>query len=157
MKKWATSGLLSFLALLFPIEVFANPAKLKYEQLFILKEILSYKNLKYRPEIPLPELFLSSTTPVEVFQEDIFPQWGFKPDFITNSYVANSNHIYLFDDQTYYTENKRCMDDSMAHELTHYVQLKYRGWDLNDESLEWDAVETQTWFRENYCQDLGRQ
>ncbi len=156
MKKWATKGIFTLFAILFSFDVFAVPAKLKYEPLFILKEVLKYKNLKYRPEIPMPVLFLASATPVEVFQEDIFPQWGFKPDLITNAYVANSNHIYLLDDQTYYTENKRCMDDSMAHELAHYVQLKYRGWDLNDESLEWDAVDTQTWFRENYCQDLGR-
>ncbi len=43
------------------------------------------------------------------------------------------------------------MDDSLAHELVHYVQVKYQKFDLNDESLEWDAVDIQTAFREKFC------
>ena len=154
MKKIIT---ILFSFLLFAITVNGqNMAQLKYEPLFILKQILKHKDLAYKPEIPFPDLFFASKTQTEIFQEDIFPQWGFKPDFITNVYVAHSNHIYISDDQSYYDEMKRCMDDSLAHELTHYIQYKYRGWDLNDDSLEWDAIDTQTWFRENHCQDQGR-
>ena len=43
------------------------------------------------------------------------------------------------------------VDDSVAHELTHFVQAKYQNFDLNDESLEWDAIDVQNWFRENFC------
>ena len=128
------------------------PAQLQFTGDFILKQILIKKNLAFRPELELPKLFLESTTPLLQFQDAIFPQWGFRPEVFTNAYSVGTNEIYLLDEAKYYTEKRRCMDDSYAHELTHYVQSQYQKYDLNDESLEWDAVEVQTWFREAFCQ-----
>jgi hypothetical protein len=126
-------------------------AKLKYTLEFILDYVLAKKNLTRDPAHPMPQLFLKSTTALEVFQKDIVSQWGFSPDFVTNAYSVKTNRIYLLDDKDYYVRTKRCMDDSLAHELTHYVQVVYKKWDLMDESLEWDAVDIQTQFREEFC------
>jgi hypothetical protein len=54
----------------------------------------------------------------------------------------------------YDSQHHRFIDDSLAHELTHYVQVKYQGWVLDgmDDSIELNAIEVQTWFRETYCQ-----
>jgi hypothetical protein len=57
------------------------------------------------------------------------------------------------DDAAYYTQLRRCIDDSLAHELTHYVQVVYQGWVLDgfDDSIEFNAIDVQTWFREQFC------
>lgn len=130
----------------------AEPVKPQYSGQFILERILDYKNLMHNPDIALPTIVYSSEVSLQEFQNDIESQWGFRPDFITNAYVVKLNKIYLYDSKEYYSENERCIDDSLAHELAHFVQVKYRQWDLNDESLEWDAIDTQTWFRTEYCQ-----
>ena len=129
----------------------AETVKPVYSSHFILTRILEYKNLAYNPEIPLPAVVLSSEAELKQFQDDIEPQWGFRPDTITNAYVVHLNKIYLYDDKAYYTGHQRCIDDSLAHELAHYIQVQYRKWDLNDDSLEWDAIDTQNWFRSQHC------
>lgn len=129
----------------------AESVKPKYSTMFILTRILEYKNLSFNSEIPMPAVILSSEASLKQFQDDIEPQWGFRPDVITNAYVVHLNKIYLYDDKNYYAGHQRCIDDSLAHELAHYVQVQYRKWDLNDDSLEWDAIDTQNWFREQHC------
>lgn len=129
----------------------AETVKPIYSSHFVLSRILEYKNLSFNAEIPLPEVQLSSDANLEEFQNDVEPQWGFRPDQITSVYVVRLNKIYLYDDKTYYSDHQRCIDDSLAHELAHYVQVQYRKWDLNDDSLEWDAVDTQNWFRSQHC------
>ncbi len=117
----------------------------------ILQRILDHKSLSFDPLRLIPVIRYSSETSLSEFQKDIEPQWGFKPNVITNAFIWKLNRIYLLDDAKYYTSTGRCIDDSLAHELTHFIQYAYRGWDLNDESLEWDAIDTQTWYRETYC------
>jgi hypothetical protein len=117
----------------------------------ILQRILNYKNLSFDQKIEFPEILYASETTLIEFQNDIEDQWGFRPTSITNAYVWSLNRIYIFDEGEYYESKNRCIDDSIAHELAHFIQVKYRGWDLNDESLEWDAIDTQTWYRETYC------
>lgn len=129
----------------------AKTAELKYTVDFIFKAILEHKNLELKPEIPMPAVVVASKAKLKDFQDDVEPQWNMRPDAITNVFVVHLNKIYLSDDQSYYDKVGRCMDDSLAHELTHYIQVKYRGWSLDDDSLEWDAIDTQTWFREKYC------
>lgn len=129
----------------------AETVKPAYSSHFILTRILEYKNLSFKPEIPLPTVLFSSEANLKEFQDDVEPQWGFRPDVITNAYIAHLNKIYLYDDKAYYAEHQRCIDDSLAHELAHYVQVQYRKWDLSDESLEWDAIDTQNWFRSQHC------
>lgn len=127
------------------------PAKLQYPVEFILEKVLELKHLDKRTDVPFPKFYYESSTPLRQFQDAIEKQWGFRPDKFTNAFAVTNNEVYIFDDADYYKRNKRCMDDSIAHELTHYVQVKYLNWDLSDESLEWDAVEVQTAFRNKYC------
>lgn len=142
----------SVFLMLFTFLAHAEPIKPQYSGQFILERILEYKNLTLNPSIEIPQIVYSSEVSLQEFQNDIESQWGFRPDVITNAYVVKLNKIYLYDSKEYYSENERCIDDSLAHELAHFVQVKYREWDLNDESLEWDAIDTQTWFRTQYCQ-----
>ncbi len=128
-----------------------EPAKLRYGVDFILEKVLEKKRLALRPEIPFPTFHYESSTPLKQFQDAIEPQWGFRPERITNAFAHALNEIYILDEAAYYERTNRCMDDSVAHELVHYLQDKYQGYDLNDESLEWEAVEVQTAFREEYC------
>jgi hypothetical protein len=144
-----TTGLLSSASV--PAFGAVETAKLRYQPNFVFTQILIHKELQLDPTKPFPEIRFSSQVTLKEFQDDVEPQWGLRPDVITNAYVVQKNKIYLMDDKKYYDSHKRCIDDSLAHELTHYIQSKYRGWDLNDDSLEWDAIDVQTWFREQYC------
>ncbi len=143
-----------FLTLFFLFSPFAlaSPAQLKFDPQFILEKVLEKKHQVLNPQITAPRLYYSSQTPLKVFQDAIEKQWGFRPKEITNAYALESNAIFLYDDQDYYTQQERCMDDSLAHEFVHFVQAKYQHFDLNDESLEWDAVDIQTEFRHEFCQ-----
>lgn len=126
-------------------------AELTYSVEFVLDYVLAKKKLVRDPDILPPELFLQSTTTLDFFQESIKDQWGFVPDVYTNAYDVSTNRIFLSDDKSYYDKMGRCLDDSLAHEVTHYVQVKYQNWSLDDESLEWDAIDIQTQFREDFC------
>ena len=137
---------------LLPLTTFGKPpAKLRYTKEFIFEKVLELKRQTLKPEIPLPEIFYESKTPLSQFQDAIEEQWGMRPDRITNAYALKKNEIYISDDADYYGRTNRCMDDSVAHEMVHYIQARYQGWDLNDDSLEWDAIDMQTAFREAYC------
>ncbi len=128
-----------------------DPAKFRYSFEFLVQKVLERKNQVFNPLIPLPDLKMESKTPLKVFQDAIESQWGFRPDHFTNAFSVKDNTIFILDDASYYERNGRCMDDSLVHELVHYVQDKYLHWDLNDESLEWDAIDIQTEFRNEYC------
>ncbi len=144
----------AFLILLnfsFATNVSAAPAKLIYDSDFILQQVLISKKIEFRADLAMPKIFYASSTKLQQFQDAIEPQWGFRPDVFTNAYIVKKNEIYILDDEAYYEKTKRCMDDSLAHELTHYVQVQYQKFDLDDESLEWNAIDVQTWFREKYC------
>lgn len=128
-------------------------AKLKYALDFLIDKTLEKKHQTRRPNVALPTFHFQSTTPLKQFQDAIEKQWGFRPDVFTNAFAVANNEIYIMDDAEYYRKQNRCMDDSVVHELTHYIQVKYLDWDLNDESLEWDAIEIQTQFREEFCRN----
>ena len=128
-----------------------EPARLRYSIDFILEKVLEKKRQTRRPEIPVPVFHYASATPLVQFQDAVEPQWGFRPDIITNAFILHRNEIYILDEAEYYRRTKRCMDDSVAHELVHYIQGKYQGWDLHDDSLEWEAIDIQTAFREEFC------
>lgn len=147
MKKLIFTSFLLFISTL----SFAEVAKLKYSTDFLLEKVLEKKNLKKRSDIPLPVFFYASNTSLVQFQDAIEKQWGFRPDMITNAFAAINNEIYILDEAEYYKKSGRCMDDSVVHELVHYVQVKYLNWDLNDESLEWDAIDIQSAFRDEFC------
>lgn len=127
------------------------PAKLQHPIEFIFEKVLEKKHLDKRDEVPFPKFYYQSKTPLKQFQDAIEKQWGFRPDTFTNAFAVANNEVYIMDEADYYRKQKRCMDDSIAHELTHYLQTKYQNWDLSDESLEWEAIDIQTAFRLENC------
>lgn len=144
--------LITIILLTLTTSTFAKvPAQLKYKVDFLFSQVLEKKRQTKNDNIKFPTIYYSSKTPLKQFQDAIEKQWGMRPDYITNAYAVDNNEIYIMDDADYYESLKRCMDDSLVHELTHYVQVKYLNWDLSDESLEWDAVEIQTNFRNEFC------
>lgn len=128
----------------------AKPVQTSWTSERILKYVLDLKGYQANPTIAMPTVIYLSKAKLAEFQAEALQQWGFKPDQMTNAYFVNTNRIYLDDDSAYYERNNRFIDDSLAHELTHYYQVKYRGWDLNDESLEWDAIDVQSQFRDYF-------
>jgi hypothetical protein len=139
------------LALLSQASFAKTPAKLQHTIDFILEKVLEKKHLDKRTDIPMPKFYYESSTPLKQFQDAIEKQWGMRPDVFTNAFAIANNEIYILDDADYYKQTERCMDDSIAHELTHYLQVKYQNWDINDESLEWEAIDIQTEFRKEFC------
>jgi hypothetical protein len=103
-----------------------------------------------RPDIPAPAVFLESTTPLRQFQDAMEVQWRFRPHLVSNAYAIARNEIYLSDDAGFYLRLKRTLDDSLAHELVHYIQAQYFSEDLSTDSCEVQAAEVQRWFREEY-------
>ncbi len=79
-----------------------------------------------RPEIPVPAIFVASTTPLAQFQDAIEAQWRFRPDVVLNTYAIARNEIYLYDGAAYFAQRNRTLDDSLAHEFVHYLQAQYR-------------------------------
>ncbi|MBC7427118.1 MAG: hypothetical protein H7336_00810 [Bacteriovorax sp.] len=128
-----------------------TPATLKYPVDFLFTKVLEKKHQTKNEAIPMPHIYYKSSTPLKQFQDAIEKQWNMRPKVFTNAFAVDNNEIYIMDDASYYEEKKRCMDDSLVHELVHYVQVKYLNWDIHDESLEWDAIEIQTEFREEFC------
>lgn len=136
---------------------FSKTAQLVYTPQFVLDKVLDRKQIVSTEEKPLPQIKYASHTKIKEFQDDIEPQWGFRPDEITNAYIIKKNIVYLVDDLAYYEKVGRFIDDSLAHELTHFVQVQYQNWDITvgDASIEADAVDIQTWFRETFCSNPG--
>jgi hypothetical protein len=67
---------------------------------------------------------------------------------VANVYVVARNEIYLSDDAGYYRRLRRTLDESLAHEFAHYLQVRYFGANLADESCETEAVAMQIAFRD---------
>ena len=140
------------LALFVPLTSLAEAMPLTHSTECVLKAILKHKGLEFRPEIEIPALKLQSESSLKEFQDAVEPQWGMRPEHFTNAYAVHLNQIFLMDEADYYRRTGRFVDDSLAHELQHFVQVKYRGWPMNgeDDSLELDAVNVQSWFREEF-------
>ena len=116
-----------FLLLLLVSKVHAyENVQLKHSPEFVFQSVLKIMAIEKDSHISFPTIVLEKETNLKEFQKDVEPQWGMKPDFITNVFVAALNKIYLLDEKRYYEENGRCIDDSLAHELVHFVQVKYR-------------------------------
>ena len=124
------------------VRLAADPAQM-------LREVARHMNVTLRDDVPAPVVLLESETPLRRFQDAIAAQWGFRPHTFANAYVASRNEIYLVDDASYYRRLRRTLDESLAHELAHYVQVRYFNADLSDPSSEIDAVAIQQRFRES--------
>jgi hypothetical protein len=124
------------------------PIRLQNDPNEILAEVARRMNVTLRPDRPLPRVFFESSTPIEQFQNAIAPQWHFRPPLFANAYVVARNEIYLMDDPTYYRRMRRTLDESLAHEFAHYLQVMYFAADLADETCEHEAIAVQIAFRE---------
>ncbi len=130
------------------------PVTLRLEPYVILQQVARQMNVTLRPDVPLPKIFLESNTPLRQFQQAIAPQWKFRPQVFANAYAAERNEIYLSDDARYYKKRNRTLDDSLAHEFVHYIQVRYRNDDLADESCETEAISQQLSFIDNNAPTL---
>ena len=119
---------------------------LRLDPYVILQQVARQMNIKLRPDVPLPKIFLESSTPLRQFQQAIASQWKFRPHVFANAYAAERNEIYLSDDARYYKKRNRTLDDSLAHEFVHYIQVRYRNNDLADDSCEMEAIAQQLSF-----------
>jgi hypothetical protein len=127
-----------------------QPVKLRFDSRFILEVVAQRMKVTLRSDIPAPQVFLESKTPLRQFQDAMEGQWQFRPPLITNAYSIVTNEIYLSDEASFYARFKRTLDDSLAHELVHYIQAKYLREDLTTDGCEVQAAEIQRWFREEY-------
>lgn len=142
-----------FLLLLLSVPATAAPvASPKYSVDCTLNAVARHMRISLRDDIPRPKIFFGSQTPLSQFQDAVEPQWGFRPEKFLNAFITEKNEIYLMDEAEYYEKRNRFIDDSLAHELTHYLQVRYRGVEIAtaDDSVESQAVAMQDWFRETY-------
>lgn len=123
------------------------PSTLHHDPWFILEAVAREMNVRLRADIPRPAIFFQSTTPLRRFQNALAMQWGFEPPMFANAYAVAQNEIYLMDDASYYTRLRRTLDDSLAHEFAHYIQVHYFKADLTHESCELEAISVQQRFR----------
>jgi len=128
-----------------------EPAKLRFDVGFVLQAVAERMQVRLRADVPLPAVFVESTIPLHQFQDAMEAQWRFRPPLVANAYSIATNAVYLSDDASFYRRLKRTLDDSLAHELVHYIQATYFGEDLATDACEMQAVEVQRWFREAYA------
>lgn len=153
MKKLLLSSTV-ILNFLFSTTVFANETAIpKYLEACIFKAVAAKKGITIKPEIPLPKIFFSSQITLAQYQDAVEQQYKMRPEHFVNVYVAARNEIYISDDASYFAAVHRFIDDSIAHELTHFIQVKYQAADLMDDPddfFEGDAIKVQSWFRDNF-------
>ncbi len=125
-------------------------AQLNFDPRLVLAWVARQMNVTLRPEVPLPAIYLESSTPLQRFQDAIAPQWHFRPPMFANAFASASNEIFLIDDPDYYERRKTTIDDSLAHEFAHYIQVHYQNADLSDHTCEQDAIAVQQSFSEGY-------
>jgi hypothetical protein len=133
-----------------PIAVPAAVATLRYDPQFILEAVAKRMGVTLRPDIPPPAIRLESKTPLERLQTAAERQWGFRPEVFTTTYATASNEVYLIDEARLYQNYGGTLDDSLAHELVHYIQAHYLGDRFTTDWSETEAVAVQTWFREHH-------
>jgi hypothetical protein len=124
-----------------------EPAKLRFHPRVILEAVAQRMQVTLRPDVPMPAIYVESATPLRQFQDAIEVQWRARPSLVTNAYAIGRNEIYLSDDAAFYGRLGRTLDDSLAHELVHYIQAKYLNDDLSSDWCEGQAAEIQHWFR----------
>lgn len=148
----------------------AAPARLRHEPRCILEAVARELNQdigRHRgPAVSaailaaargaLPVIRPESETPLVEFLTAVKPQDP-SVDRFSNFYSVSADRIFLIDDAAYYARfaktSRRSMDDSLAHEFVHFLQVKFLGYsvaDLATDDAESMAVAYQTSFRERY-------
>jgi hypothetical protein len=136
------------------------PARPIFPEACILQAVADHMGLQLKPEIPVAPVHYASATTLEYFRNATRANFGdMIPNMIANMYAFATNEIFLMDDAAYYLRVQRKIDDSLAHEYTHYLQVKYQNWDVAhdvNDAAEANAVDVQTWFRETYINQPGK-
>ncbi len=132
----------------------AESRALRLDPQATLRIVARRMGVELDPGMPAPAIRFESVTPLERFQDATEQQWGFRPDRFVNVFVSEKNEIYLIDDPAYYATTGRTIDESLAHELVHYVQERY-GRTNHDDWAEHEAVAIQKWFRGEYLDSLA--
>ena len=127
-------------------------APIKESRDCILNLVSQKMNIPLNDAILRPKVRPENDITLKEFQDSIEEFWKFRPDAITNVYNPLRNEIFIMTEKSYYKKFNRSVFDSLAHELTHYIQKEYQHADftVGDDSLEMQAIEIQTWFRETY-------
>jgi predicted ATPase len=125
-------------------------ATLQHDPQFILEAVAKRMGVTLRPEVPPPTIQLESKTPLKRMQTAAERQWGFRPEVFTTTYATASNEVYLIDEARLYDRYGGTLDDSLAHELVHYIQAHYLGDRFTTDWSESEAVEVQGWFRREF-------
>jgi hypothetical protein len=125
-------------------------AELQYDPQFILEAVANRMGVTLRPDVPPPVIRLESRTPLERLQAAAERQWGFRPEVFTTMYATATNEVYLIDEARLYKRYGYTLDDSLAHELVHYIQARYLGDRFTIEWSEAEAVAIQRWFRRQF-------
>jgi hypothetical protein len=114
-------------------------------------------DISLRSDVPTPEVRYSSTTPLSEFQIVAESEYHRRPHAVSNSYFPGRNLIFLTDNATYY-QTGRTLDDSLAHEYTHFIQARYGAGaaQQNEDGKEREAARVQFWFRATFMSDPSR-
>ncbi len=140
--------------LLVPSAYAAEPMRSRYSAECILKAIAAY--MRSEVKVAIPKIIYQSETTVEEFQKLGRANFmgGSPPDTVLTMYAYEPNIIFLRDGPENYRDGKY-IEDSLAHELAHFIQVRIRGESADNDPmdlLEGEAVGVQFWFRENYLQ-----
>jgi hypothetical protein len=127
-------------------------AVLQHDPQFILEQVARRMGVTLRAYVPPPAIRLESRTPLERLQAAAERQWGFRPEVYTTTYATASNEVYLIDEAALYDNYGGTLDDSLAHELVHYIQAHYLGDRFTTDWSETEAVAVQSWFRREYME-----
>lgn len=125
-------------------------AALQHDPQFILEAVAKRMGVTLRPNLPPPTIQLESRTPLERLQVAAERQWGFRPEVFVTMYATAANEVYLIDEARLYDQYGGTLDDSLAHEFVHYIQVHYFGDRFDTDWSEVEAVAIQTWFRREY-------
>lgn len=127
-------------------------AKIAFKPECVLAAVAGRKGVTLDPSRRPPMVLFASMIPVSRYREAAKEQLGgMDVEMVLNMYVVKTDEIYIQDAAGNYGKFGRTIDDSVAHEFGHYLQVVYGKADMandaNDE-LEGEAVRLQTWFRE---------
>ena len=139
-----------FLVLALFFSLGRDQAVLRFEQDCILQAVTIHMGVSLRGTVAPPAVSLSSATPPAAFQKAAQAEWDVMTDRLTNAYFAGRNWIFLIDTHSLYQQG-RTLDDSLAHEYAHFLQVRYRAVNpAHNDRNEREAIAVEHWFRATF-------
>ncbi|MNK51243.1 hypothetical protein D3C87_701410 [compost metagenome] len=137
-------------------QVFWSAEKLHESEQCLLQLVRTKMKVK-TPADMFPRIRFETEVPFDEYQDAIEKWWGVRPEFFNNTYDVPNNTIYVTNNMRWYKSPRTPMD-SLVHELAHFVQVRdLKIGDGDADHLEAQAIEVQTWFRENRAQFIRDQ